>query len=241
MTDEVVVSEERLAQLRVQAGPLVRIAEAALVQDEESYAKAGELALRIRERENEIATYFDPILAKTKASVAAAKAAEKEAKEQKDRILAPLIGAQAVLKGKMVGFLNEQDRRRRLGAEAAREAQRCAEEEERRAAAEALEAQGRTEAAARVKALPPTPAPRAPAPSRAAAPKVAGTSAPVRWRASLTSLLTLVRAAAEKPELLRFLCVDQSALDTEAREKHEAMDVPGVEAISERGIALANR
>lgn len=242
MTESLIVmDDEQLAKLRAQASPLVRVAQAATVRDEQSYAQAGELALRIRERENLIATFFDPVLEKAKVSVAAAKATEKEAKDQKQRILAPLVGAQAALKQKMVEYLNEQDRRRREEATLAAEATRRAEEAARQAAADQLEAEGRRQAAERVRALPPTPAPPTQPAVRVSAPKVEGVAPRVKWTARVTSLLTLVRAAAENPELLRFLCVDQSMLNDEAREKKEAMSVPGVEAISEREIALANR
>jgi len=72
--------------------------------------------------------------------------------------------------------------------------------------------------------------------------QVAGISHRVVWSAEITDFDALVRAAAEKPGMYRaYLMPNMQALNVLAKAQKEAMEIPGVRAVSENVVAAGRR
>lgn len=140
--------------------------------------------------------------------------------------------AESDLKRKMLGFQDEQRRVREAAERAARAereaAERAAEELRRQAdaAVEAGDADKALEAelAAETVVMEATLA----APVAPAAPKAAGIATRDNWVAEVTDFAALVKAAAERPDLVALLLPNDKALNQMAKALKEAGSVPGV-------------
>ncbi len=145
-----------------------------------------------------------------------------------------LSEAEAVLKGKLLEFQNEQDRiARELQAEADALAKKEREKLERRAAK--AEAKGKAEKAEVLRQVAETKT----APIiESAAPKLAGISRRETWKAEITDKrLLLNHIVNERPDLLPLVKIDGSALNGMARSLKGELDLPGVEVSKEASIA----
>lgn len=127
---------------------------------------------------------------------------------------------------------------------AAREAREAQLEAERLAKAgadaEALQrAQQKAEEAneaAEVAAVAPPPMPAVAEPA-----KVSGISSRETWKFEVTDLVALVKAAAERPELLGYLQADEKAIGATVRGMKGRTNIPGVRAYSEQTTAVRSR
>ncbi len=73
-------------------------------------------------------------------------------------------------------------------------------------------------------------------------PKVTGISHRETWHAEVTSLHSLVAAAAQNPQAyLMYLTPNMQALNSVARTQKAALDIPGVKPVAEQGIAAGRR
>lgn len=148
--------------------------------------------------------------------------------------LAFLAEAEAVLKRKMIAYQEAEEKERR--AEEARIAEENRKRQEALAAQAAkLEAKGKVEQAEAKReeaAAIPTTVVLAPA-----APKVAGLAATSTWRVRRIDLAALVKAAAERPELLVYLAPNEKVIGQTARAHKGATAIPGVEVEEVKGIA----
>ncbi len=145
-----------------------------------------------------------------------------------------LSEAEALLKGKILEFQNEQDRiARELQAEADAKARKEREKLERRAAK--AEAKGKDDKAEELRGT--AEAQIAPVVT-SAAPKLAGISRRETWKAEITDKrLLLNHIVNERPDLLPLVKIDGSALNGMARSLKGELDLPGVEVSKEASIA----
>lgn len=136
MTTEVIELEQKALAVPDQA----RIIQ---VTDNPSYVRATDILLAIKGLRRQINDTFDPIIEK-------AHMAHKEAIDQKKKIDFPLVTAEGILKPRIALYLDEQERKRREEERLKQEeANRKAEDERLRLAAEA-ESKGRKEEAQRL-------------------------------------------------------------------------------------------
>lgn len=130
-------------------------------------------------------------------------------------------------------------------AEARKAAQKAAEEAAQRAEAERIareaEAARRAAEAQEAAAIAQEKAEIAelmPAPTVASQkPQVAGLSSREKYKAQVTDMHALVKAVAERPELLGLLKVDESALNKMAGALKAALNIPGVRVYAERQLS----
>lgn len=223
---EIEAPEKALAR-RVETWP--EMARALVVADQSSLEIAGDQLKSIKALRFEIEATFGPIIAK-------AFATHREAVAQRKRIEAPLEEAERLIKSSVTGYLEAQEHARREEERRLREEveRKAAEEMERQIeAAEAAGASAReVEAIIQQPIIMPTPI--APPTIRG----VEGISARETWRAEVTDKAALIRAAAANAQFQALLEVNQVALNGLARSLKSAMNVPGVRAVREAGIAV---
>ena len=124
MENVVAVKED---DLRKQIGSLSDLVRGVEVSDNESFAKAGELAKRVKGYQKQVTEYWEPIRQSTYA-------AYKAVMDKKAQMLEPLTDAEKVLKKKLGDYTMELERQRREEEERLR---RIAEEEQRKRMEEA--------------------------------------------------------------------------------------------------------
>lgn len=73
------------------------------------------------------------------------------------------------------------------------------------------------------------------------APKVAGVSSREVWKFEITDLAALVKAAAERPELIGYLQADEKAIRGTVQGMKSRTNIPGVRAYSEQTTAVRSR
>ena len=145
-----------------------------------------------------------------------------------------LIEAERVVKGGILGYQREEERKR-LAAEAiAAEAARKEREKLEAQAAKAAAA-GKTEKAEALQAT------AAAIPERveiaSAAPKIEGLATRSVWKAEVMDKAALVKYVAEHPEWLGLVEVNLTALNGLARSQEDALAIPGVKVIEEKQLA----
>lgn len=203
--------------------PVVAAAKAFAVTDVDSHGLALERLRILRNGERAIADYFEP-------SRKAADLAKKEILSARDGLIAPLSEARSVYDRKAQQYEAEE---RRKAEERERELQAQArKQEEERKLLEAIEAEesGRSgEASAILEEPVLTPAVRV----TPAVAKVEGVSSRTTWSAEVHDLLALVRFVAAHPEWIHLLEPSMPNLNRQAVSQREAMNLPGVRAISQ--------
>lgn len=209
-------------------------AKALVIDTPESYSLAAEMLKGIKGLRAKIADTFGPLKAKTYTAWKAVCDEEKKADT-------PLTEAEGVIKAAMVAWDTEQAQLAAAEARRLAEEARQAEETRRVAEAAALEreavATGDASLLAEAEAIisEPVVAPVVIVPK--ATPTVAGISYRETWKAEVTDLAQLVRAAATNPTLIALLQPNTTAINGMARALKGTMRVPGVRVYSERGVA----
>lgn len=209
-------------------------ATALTIQTAEQYVAAAELLKAVKATQAEIAATFDP-------AITAAHAAHKATLAAKAKHFAPTEQAERLIKDKLRDYDEAQERIRQEEARRLAEEARRAEETRRVAEAAALEreavATGDASLLAEAEAIisEPVVAPVVIVPK--ATPTVAGISYRETWKAEVTDLAQLVRAAATNPTLIALLQPNTTAINGMARALKGTMRVPGVRVYSERGVA----
>lgn len=236
-----------VSELQEARDPVIEAADQLVVSDQPSLNLAGMLLTdRIKPTLKQIDASCGPV-------VAAANAAHKAATKQRNELKAPLLEAERLLKGKIAGYLDEQERLQRAEQaridaeqrelrEAAEKKAREEAEAEALAIAERLEAEGDSAAADAVLDAPivvdvpeelPPPAIAAPMPA-----KVQGISTRKEWVAEVTDFIRLVAAVANGAAPLSLLKVDQTKLNQQVRALDGQVQYPGVQ-ITERRVTSA--
>jgi hypothetical protein len=225
---EVKVSHPSAAILQRGADSALELVEAFEVNDDATYELAAEELNAIKRRSS---TLEDQRKAITKPMDDAKKAVM-------DLFRGPidlLTKAEGILKGKMLGYQQEQQRKAR---ELQLAAERQAEEERQRlhAEAEKLKAEGRAgEAAVKetVAAMVVATPPAAPA----TVPKVAGVKTTTKIDYEVVDLHALVKHVAEHPELLNMLMFDSMRVRNYVMGLGMACQLPGVRVFERQSIA----
>lgn len=191
------------------------------VVDNDSYARAGEILLVVKDLRKEIGKVFDPIIEK-------AHAAHKEAVSQKKKAEEPLVKAEMIIKPRLAAYNTEQERLRKE-AEAKLQADLKKQEEDRKLEdAVAAEASGDREAAERILEEP-TLSPVVVIPKTV--PKVTGISFQKRWT---------YRIVDESKIPHEYLQVNEVKIGQVVRAMKDLTNIPGIEVYSE-DIAAAGR
>ena len=222
---------------------LVQVAERLKVVDQTTYERAAAFLLDLKAMLARVAQTFDPVVETAHAAHKAALAAKKEHS-------APLLHSEALIKGRMAGWAQEQrriaqaeqerlEREAREKREAAMREQRAAEEKRRLEEAEALEFEGRQSEALEVleKPMPPP----APAPIvrkvEAPVPKVAGVQITERWSGEVWDLMELVKAIAAGKAPLGFVRASMPEINAWAGLTKGSQEIPGIKAAKVTGVA----
>jgi len=162
--------------------------------------------------------------------------AKKRAMEWFKPAIEKLQTAEAIVRRKLTGFLEEEERQRKAAeAKAAEAARKEAERLAKRA--ETAEAKGKVEEAAVLRELADAPAPVIAAPAT----RVSGISSRENWSAQVTDKAALVKAAAENPAYLAYLEPDMKSLNALARAQKNALAIPGVKAVNQAGLSVRGR
>jgi hypothetical protein len=218
-------------ELEAQALSVPDRAKGLVIETDEQFVKAGELLKAIKALRAEIDQTFDPIIGK-------AHEAHKEAIAQKKKVDAPLVEAEGLLKPRIARYLEDQERKRR--AEELRLQKLAQEEAERQQLADAalLDDIGET---AMANALieekvytPPVVLPRT-------APKIAGITVRETWSAQVVNLMDLVKAVAAGRAPIQALQANTVFLNQQARSLKNAMNWPGVRAVSDSNVAAGRK
>jgi len=218
-----------LMELEQQALAVDEQAREIIIKDQNQYDTANSFILTIKKLQKEVKDSFGPIIAK-------AFQAHKEAKAQETRHLEPLLKAEELVKGKMLGWLREQERirqemERKLQAEAEKKRQ------ETLAKAEAAREQGKEAKAERYEEKA----------SQIVAPILAPTadkgSAIVKklYHAEVIDLMALVKAIAAGQAPIILVEANMVVLNSQARSLKETMSYPGVKVVAEDNLGIKTR
>ena len=194
------------------------------VVDQETFDGASDLLNSVVKRlRKQIAEHHDPLIKSAydnwKLNIAA-----------KKKLDDPLDEAEKLLKGKIAGYMQEQEAAR-LKLQRENEAQAQKEAEEKRLAdATALEASGADKAAVDAELAKPVVAERV-APVAPTFEKRSDVVTVKTYSAEVTHFEHLVKAAAKNPALMGYLEVNQPALNAAARSMKETMSIPGVKLV----------
>ena len=212
MENEVAVIENAVLSLPDQARAI------SVILDDDQYARAGEVLLRIKALRKQVNEAFDPIIKKTDE-------AHSEAIARKRKVEAPLVEAEGHLKPRIGVYIEEKERQRREEERALQEkAQKEAEDQQVREA-EDLERMGDKVGAQAVIAVPVRAAPVVVPKS---IPKLQGVSTKVVWKFRISNQDNLPRD---------YMTPDLVKIGAVVRALKGAAQIPGVEAYSEQVIA----
>lgn len=217
----------------IRADTLATVMESLTIATPDDYHDAAEYLKTTKSLIKEIEACFGPL--KQKASEAHKLIVAEEKKQ-----LAPLVAAELLVKRRMLGYQDEQNRiaqaeQRRLQAIADEKARKEREELERKAAAaKKPETKAKwEEAAAQV----------APAPVihvATAAPKVAGTSIRKTWKAAVVDHAAFFKFVCESKRD-DLILVNDKALDSYAKSMAERASMPGVKFTEVSTLASGGR
>ena len=225
-TDEV---ESAAQAANEQSIELMARAEAFTIATAAEYQTSGDLLRDIKARQKAVTDTRTGI---TKPMDAAKKRVMDIFKPVSDR----LIAAEQTIKAAMLTFAQVEERRQR--AEQA-ERERIAEVERKRLESRAAAAResGNEEKA---DVLEETATQVAPPPPEAPT-KAAGVHTVTTWRAEVTDKMALIKAAAADANLAPYLTVEMPKLNALARSLKGEMNIPGVRAVAETGVAARAR
>lgn len=144
-----------------------------------------------------------------------------------------LVEAEVVLKGAMIGFTQEQERLRQEAERVAREAAEK-EAERLRQRAERARAKGKEDKADDLEEQAETvPVPIVPS----SVPTTSGVSFRTTWRAEVHDWKALVTACAQGQAPLALLLPNLVVLNAQARSLKKELNIPGVRAVPDEGVA----
>lgn len=229
---QVTVQHPTAAALARGADSALALVESFEVVDDESFALGGEELQAIKRK---AATLEDQRKAITKPMDDAKKAVMDLFRGPVDL----LTKAEGILKGKLLGYQQEQQRK---AAEARRIAEQAAEAERQRLAEEAkkLEAEGRAGEATVQRAIAEMVVAQ-PVTTVAAAPKVAGLATRTTVEFEVVDKLALVQHIAKHPELLNLVVEDSTRLRAYVRGLGLDCQLPGVKVFEKASLAASRK
>jgi len=195
------------------------------VVDQAGYTSAAEVVIAIKTTRKQVKDVYQPIIDRENAAV---KATRGEFKKYD----VPLATLEATIKGRMITFVDEQEReRRKLEAEAQEKARKQAEDAKLEEARK-LEEMGETEASEEVLQAPISVAPV----TVDNKPKAAGISTKKLWHAEVVDKAALVKAVADGKQPMSLLEPVMPTLNKMAKALTDELNIPGVKAVSETSI-----
>ncbi len=221
--------ENEILELESKALALDEQAKAIIIKNQGQYDNANSFIVNIKNLQKQVKDTFGPIIKK-------AFEAHKEAKGQETKHLDPLLKIEELIKGKMMGYLREQEA---IRAEAERKLQAEAEKkrQEALAKAELARAEGKEAKAEKYEdkasqIISPT-----------LAPTVDNGSASMKklYHAEVFDLMALVKAIAAGQAPIVLIEANLTVLNAQARSLKENMNYPGVKAVSEDNLSIRTR
>jgi hypothetical protein len=215
-----VIVDEQQEQLTQEALTVVQRAALVKITDQASYDGATKLLLEeIIPFRKKWADYWKPL---TGAAWDAYKKIQAKFKERDE----PAEAAEHAVKKEIRRWDDEQIRIEQERQRAAQEALEKAAEEERLRAAIVAEQSGATET--EVSAIVDAPVAVVAEPVASAYQRTSGISRRSNWKAKVTDLHALVKAAAKDKNLLAYLEANQTALNNRAKADQKTLNIPGV-------------
>jgi len=205
-------------EIEQETASIVVAAKAMQVCDNETYVMAGSMLRTIKGAQRKVDEVFDPM-------IAAAFRAHKEACSTKKQFADPLVEAERILKGRIVDFDEEQERKRREEEAKLRELARKQEEDRLLLEAQACEDAGLHAEAEEIIAAPVIAPPIL---LTRATPKVEGLSTREHWTANVFDLMALVKAVASGQVPVVAIQANVTFLNQQARSLKELCKYPGV-------------
>lgn len=229
---QVTVQQPTAAALSRGADSALALVEAFEVVDDESFALGGEELQAIKRKATTLEEQRKAIT----------KPLDDAKKAVMDLFRGPtelLAKAEGILKGKLLGYQQEQQRK---AAEARRAAEEAAAAERKRIADEAaaLEAQGRAGEATVQRAIAEMVVAQ-PVTTVAAAPKVAGLATRTSVEFEVVDLLQLVQHVAAHPELIGLLAVDSVRLRAYVKGLGLDCQLPGVRVFEKSSLSASRK
>ena len=222
MTETAVIEQPKSEEMLATARNIVEVAKVFIVNDGESYGRAGEIMRAIKTGIDDVKQQLAPAKKQTDAAHKAIVKLEKDA-------IGPRQQARDIYSEKRTDWRDAAERKRRAEEERLRTIEMKLAEDARLAEAARLEAEGRKEQADAVIAAPIVPKPVV---LRDTVPKSEGVSVRTNWH------FRIVNVALIPPE---WMIPDQGALGAYARSRRESAvgSVPGVEFYSEQSEAVS--
>lgn len=213
-------------------------ATALVVADQAGYDAATEALKVVKGLAAEITGTFKPI-------IESAHRAHKVALDSQKKLVDPLNTAESLLKRKIGGYLDEQERIRLAEQRRLEEEARQRAEEEALAAAVQAEAELKQDGVAQeeidehtLSILDSAPEQAAPVVAPRTFQKAAGVSSTVRYSASVTDLKALMRAVLEGKAPATAVVADMTVLNGLARTLKDGMNYPGVRLVKDTSVAV---
>src|SRR3990167_2701272 len=201
------------------------------ISDNATFIAAGEFLKSIKALRGEIDDTFSPITKK-------AYEAWKETLRQRERVEAPLVEAEGIVKPAIAAYITEQERIRR--EEELRLQKLAQDDAERQMVADAalLDDIGETELANALLEQAPVVAPII---QPRTAPKVAGIALTKRYSAQVINFQQLVKAVAEGKVPFMAIQANTTFLNQQARAMKEQLNYPGVKLVVEGNVSAGKR
>jgi hypothetical protein len=218
--------ETEIIELEQRALAVDEQAKAIIIKNQGQYDEANSFILNIKALQKKVKDTFGPIITK-------AFQAHKEAKAQETKHLEPLLKAEELIKGKMMGYLREQEairqeQERKLQAEAEKKRQEAlAKAEVARANGQETKAEKYEEKASQIIA-----------PQLATTVDRGNATVKKQWSAEVTDLMALVKAIAAGQAPITLIVANMPILNAQARALKDQMNYPGVKAVSEDIVAI---
>lgn len=218
--------EVETKEIAAESSTTLADAKAFKIADARQYAEAGAKLQGIKALMKKIDETFDPHIKR-------AFEAHRSLVAEKKQHQTPLQTAEALLKTALLGYQQEEERKRReLEAKAQEEARKQQEKLQRQA--EAAAAKGKVEKAAALQATAAAVvAPIIPVTTQ----KIAGISTRVTYSARVKDLLELCKAIAAGKVPVNAVTANMPFLNNQARVMKETLAYPGVEVVTETGLA----
>jgi hypothetical protein len=208
----------------------IRLSETAAqyqITTSEEYERGAQIVKELKAMQHEVSKTFDPIVEK-------AYLAHREATAQRAKYLDPLKDGEKRVKAAMADWTRKEQARiiaERKAAEDAAALERAALEAAKKQSYEDAVKSGDLQAAREIASINPVEEIKVVEPVQA---KVAGVSTRKTYRAEVTDLAALVKAAVDIPQYLSFLSANEQALNALARAaKTTSCAIPGVRFIED--------
>lgn len=212
------------------------------ITDRESCVNASQLLRSVKTLQLQVTKWFEPHVEAAMETKRKAEAARKALADERDRMVAPLVDAETVLKRGLLAYEDAQERlrveeERRLQAEAMRQAEALT-----LAAAAAMESEaiatGNTELMQEAESILTQPIEAPVVSVEKTVPKVQGITYRDNWKAHPEiDIKALAAAVANGTAPLNFLIPNQTAINQFARATQGTQAVPGIRWFNDRQIA----